>query len=318
MAPEDPTVVSGAFVFTGGVQVSWRCLNALCEAGYIPALAIGYPSSLAKRTGYRSLLDLGSAFGFPVLQAENVNAPDIIERVRAARPRVHFVIGWSQLVGKELLCLPEFGSVGIHPTRLPEGRGRAPIPWSIIKGLKRSAVSLLYLDTGADTGDIIDQVEFDIADDDDAGTLYTKIEELHVRVLMNNISAILSGTAPRTSQDSACATVWPRRRPEDGLIDWRADASKVYDLIRALTHPFPGAFTMLKGQQFAIWKAARPQVREAAAPGLVTEAGDRGIVVSCGRGEILMTHVQPEGESERSAAEIVREGIVRRGDRFGE
>lgn len=306
----------GRFAFTAGVRIGWSCLDALCRAGHVPSLAIGYPPSLSDRSGYRSLEDLSRKYSFQLLETEDINSPESLARLREAAPDVHLVFGWSQLLSKELLSVPTRGTLGTHPTRLPEGRGRAPIPWTLIKGLTRSAVTLFYLEEGVDCGDIVDQPEFDIGPEDDAGTLYEKIERVHVRMILENIDAVLKGTAPRKPQDHSKATYWPRRRPEDGKIDWSRPAGEIFNWVRGLTHPYPGAFTFLKGKKLLLWRAAQGGEAKAA-PGTVVEVGADGMLVACGRGALRVLAIQLEGDVERTALEAARRAPLRKGDLLG-
>lgn len=311
--------MTAPFVFTGGVEVSERCLRALGDAGYVPALAVGYPPSLAARSGYRPLREAALRYGCPLIETEDVNAPEVVERIRLTGAVLHLVIGWSQLVGRNLLWLPRHGTVGVHPTRLPEGRGRAPIPWTLIRGLKRSAVTLLFLDEDVDSGDIIDQEEFEVEAEDDASTLYQKIARLHERLLLRHIEAMLAGKAPRRRQDDSQATYWPRRRPDDGRIDWTRPAGEVYNWVRGLTHPYPGAFTTFGGKTLFVWKASPPLPGRGvtAAPGTVAGLGPEGVWVACGDGEVLLKRLQFEGGREAEAHVVAGESGIARGARLG-
>jgi methionyl-tRNA formyltransferase len=259
------------------------------------------------------MADLTREHGLRLLETVDINEPAALRACEEAEARVHFVIGWSQLVGRNLLKVPNLGTVGIHPTRLPEGRGRAPIPWTLIKGLTRSAVSLLYLMPKADAGDLIDQIEFDVRDDDDAASLYRRIEDLHVEVLMKNVVPILRGEAPRRPQDHDRATYWERRRPEDGVIDWRRPSREVYNWIRGLTHPYPGAFTTLRGRRVFLWKAQPGRDDAPGAPGAVSS----GLLVRCGSGSIVISRLQFDGMNEMSADEATASRLIREGDSLG-
>jgi len=239
-------------VLIGGVEASLYCLKALAFDGAPISLVVGYPESLFTRAGYVSMRGACNLFSIPLLETEDINAPEVVERIKAAKPKLLVVTGWSQLLKKPLLDL---GAVGLHPTRLPEGRGRAPIPWTLIKGLQRSAASLFHLTAGVDDGDIIGQIEFDITDADDASSLYEKICEVYEKLVRRYVPMLLDGSAPRIPQDHSRATFWPRRRPEDGLIDWSKSPREIYNLVRGLSHPYPGAFTFCGGKRLTVWKA---------------------------------------------------------------
>jgi methionyl-tRNA formyltransferase len=166
------------------------------------------------------------------------------------------VLGWYYLIPAEALAVCEKGWVAIHGSLLPRYRGMAPINWAIINGESKTGATLFYLDSGVDTGDIIAQGPVAITPQDTCATLYAKITTTSVQLLHNFLQLVATGHAPRLPQDHAQATVYPRRRPEDGLIDWTQSSQKIYDFIRAQTKPYPGAFTYADGNKVTIWKAA--------------------------------------------------------------
>jgi len=309
-------------VFIGGVDVAAACLEALCATGRAPALAIGYPPSLTGRSGYTSLAPVCEAHGVPLLETDDLNAPETVERIRSVAPGVLLVVAWSQLLGEELLGVATHGAVGMHPTALPEGRGRAPIPWTIIKGLRESAVTIFRLTPGVDDGPIVAQGRFAIDGHDDASIVYEKVRTLYVELLLDNIDAITAGTAETRPQAGAGST-WPRRRPEDGAIDWSRSAAELYDWVRGLTHPYPGAFTSLgDGRRLVVWAADLVELGGAsvAAPGTVLgewrRAGVRegGVVVAAGSDALALRVLQLEDGPELDAVEL---GLPRPGDVLG-
>lgn len=272
------------YVFIGGVEISAACLDALCELGLPPALAIGYDASRAHASGYHDLGPLAERHGLRLERTADVNDPALVDRIEALAPRAALVVGWSQLVRARLLAVPAHGSAGIHPTRLPEGRGRAPIPWTILKGLERTACTMFMLTEGVDDGDIVGQVEVVVDPREDAGTLYAKHRAAHVALVREHVPALLEGTAAARPQDHAAATYWERRRPEDGAIDWSASAEEVDRLVRAVTRPFPGAFFEHGGARRVIWRA-EPGPDVDAPPGSVVRAPG-GPLVACGAGSL--------------------------------
>jgi methionyl-tRNA formyltransferase len=144
---------------------------------------------------------------------------------------------------------------GIHASLLPKYRGGAPLVWAIINGEKTTGVSLFYFDQGVDTGDVIAQKKIEISDTDDIRTVYEKATLAAVDVLRESLPLIREGQAPRIPQDHANATIFPQRKPEDGLIDWTRTPDEIRNFIRAQTRPYPGAFTVLEGKKVTIWDA---------------------------------------------------------------
>lgn len=277
-------MTADSYVFIGGVEISYACLEALCELGPAPALAVGYDESHAHASGYRDLGPLAERYGFELARVRDVNDHALVERIEALEPRLIHVIGWSQLVGPRLLAVPAHGCAGIHPTRLPEGRGRAPIPWTILKGLRTTACTMFLLTDGVDDGPIVGQVEVSVDPREDASTLYAKHRDAHIELVRRHTPELLAGTARTPEQDHSAATYWERRTPEDGRIDLTTSAQEVDRLVRAVTRPFPGAFFDHGDRRVVIWRAERgPDVD--AAPGTLLRQ-DRATFVVCGTGSL--------------------------------
>lgn len=312
-------------VVAGGVEIGKRILSAMIGRGVRPVLALGYNDSLRHRSGYADLAPLCRDYEIPLATTRDINEPEIIERVRRAEPDYLLVLGWSQLFNDELLSIPRAGCLGLHPTRLPEGRGRAPIPWTLIKGLTESATSMFWLAAAADRGELADQRPFAITDADDAKTLYDKISVLQIEQMEEVLPRLLVRRVPRVPQNESRASHWPRRRPEDGLIDWRKSPRELFNWIRGLTAPYPGAFTFLEGTKVIIWKAS--PTSEPAPAGLageiiggrVPEADppDGAILIRTGGGGLLVVRrLQIGKEATISAGEWWRRGIWQTGMRF--
>ena len=269
-----------------------RCLEAAREVGDDVAAIVTLPGPIdPNRSGQVAFDDLGA----PVIATEDVNSPETVAAVREARPDAIFVVGWSQLVRGELIELAPLGVYGMHPTLLPRHRGRAPIPWAILSGLAKTGVTLFEIvDPTADSGPIIAQREVEVEPTETATTLYDKLLDAHVELLAEHLPRIADGTATRRPQDAKRASVWPKRIPADGIIDWETRARYLDDWVRAQTRPYPGAFTYLNDEKLIVWRA-RPIDVEAREPaGTVLELRPDGAVVACGEGSLLLEEVEPE------------------------
>jgi len=291
--------------FAGGLRLSWRCLKALCENGVVPTVAFGYDAALADRRGYCDLGDLCEPHGIEYHRIRDINTDLVADRLSVHAIDLFLVWNWSQLVRGPILSLPKLGCLGMHPTKLPLGRGRAPIPWSIIQGVRESAISIFFLTPGVDDGDLVLQFPFQIGDDEDATSLYGRLESLHESAVAEFCRLLKAGPLPRTPQDHAKATVWKKRQPSDGVIDWHQPAEVVLRWIRALTDPYPGAFTTLNSETYFLWRADR--ARGAGRPGEILAATDRGAMVACGEGAIDVLLAQKAGAERRSARELVKD-----------
>jgi methionyl-tRNA formyltransferase len=214
---------------------------------------------------------------------KNIN--DNVEIIKSLKPDLIFVIGLSQVVSKEILSLPKFGCVGFHPTPLPKMRGRAPIPWMIILGIKKSAATLFYLDEGVDSGDIIDQENYDIGENDYAIDVYNKVLMALEKLIRKNVPLLLGNKAPRIQQDHSRATYLSKRTISDGLIDWGATAENIYKLVRAVSKPYPGAYTYYEGVKFIIWRAELIETQKyIGLPGQIVDVIGGNILVATGKG----------------------------------
>lgn len=207
------------------------------------------------KSGRVYLDDFTSTQEIPLVKCRSINDPEVVDAIRRADLDWLFVIGWSQIAGPEVLQSTRHGVVGMHPTLLPIGRGRASVPWAILKDLDHTGVSMFVLDVGVDTGPILAQERVSISSTETATTLYEKIAQAHVTLLRQNWGLLARGEIVPKSQDETGATYWPGRKPEDG--QFRPGELKIDELdrmVRALTRPYPGAFTRLKdGRKLVVW-----------------------------------------------------------------
>jgi methionyl-tRNA formyltransferase len=270
------------------------CLLASAEAGAEVAAIVTLPGPVdPNRAGQCSFDDVAERLGAQLLETPDVNAPSTIEAVRGVEPDALFVVGWSQLLGEEVLGLARRGAFGMHPTLLPRHRGRAPIPWAILSGLARTGVTLFEIVDGtADSGPIVGQVEIPVEPAETATTLYEKVTDAHVELVRRCVPRLIAGDASRVPQDPQRASVWPKRTPADGIIDWDTRARYLYDWVRAQTRPYPGAFTYLGDEKVIVWRA-RPLALAVDAPGgtIVGEQSE-GPVVACGEGALLLEEIE--------------------------
>lgn len=285
-------------LLVGAVESTVVVLRALAAHGVPPALVGALPPSHASR--HSDYVDVGAVareLGCPVLATIRTDDDAFREAVQSVAPDYLMVVGWSRMVPQSILDIARHGAIGFHPSPLPQFRGRAVIPWTILRGVETTGTSLFHLVDAVDAGDLIAQRLFPVAPDETATTLYAK----HMRALgeiMDEVIPLLrDGRAPRTPQDHARASWCARRTAADGLIDWNRPAEEVWTLIRAVTRPYPGAFTTRGGKRLVIWEADligdAPYI---GLPGQVQTRTDRGAIVQCGDGRhILLRTVEPEG-----------------------
>ena len=265
------------------------------------------PEATAGVSGAVDLAPDATSAGVPVLFVRKVNEPSCVEWIRALAPDLLLVIGWTQLLREELLSIPKIACLGFHASLLPRYRGRAPINWALINGERETGNTMMVLEPGADEGDIVAPRRIPITDEDDCRTLYEKVGESEVDMLAEVLARIRQGMLPRRKQDSTVATVMPKRRPEDGAIDWSLPAGRLFNWVRALTHPYPGAFCRLGNRRLWVWKVERcagPRATELrVSPGSVAQDGKGWPLAATGDGWLRLLRVQLEGEREMSGAE---------------
>lgn len=243
------------------IESGYDLLNFLLENKVKIGYIISLNSEQAEKynvSGYKDFSVLSKKHQIPIYYPERYDLRDDKDRefFRKQKPDLLLCFGWQRLIPKEILAQLSIGALGYHGSSepLPKGRGRSPINWSLIENKKRFILHLFYLDEGADSGDIIDWIEFDLNEFDTCKTVYHKVQVGLKRLILKNLQPILEGKAKRIEQDDSKATYYPKRNPEDGKIDWNNTTLQIYNLIRAVTKPYPGAFSFIAGKKIMIWK----------------------------------------------------------------
>jgi len=245
-----------SIVFVGAHMEAQPPLKRLIERGDnilgFVTLDVG---TMHKMSGAVDLTELAEQAQIPTLRVCNINESDAVAWIRQIAPDLLLVVGWTQLVRPDLLRVPKIACLGFHASLLPKNRGRAPVNWAIINGETVTGNTMIVLEPEADSGDIVAQRTIPINDEDDCNTIYQKVGETEVEMLDEILPMIQKRVLPRRKQDDSQATVMPRRRPEDGLINWSRTTREIYNWVRALTEPYPGAFSFLNGDKIWIWVA---------------------------------------------------------------
>ena len=255
VSPPEAGQVNPRIVLAGSVNSSRLTLEALVrhKAHIVGVLGLA-PEAAANTSGYVCLADAAERAGLPCVEFSDINHPDIVEQVRDWAPDLLFVVGLSQMVKSPLLELPRQAGVGYHPTRLPAGRGRAPLPWLTLDAANGAAT--FFVMTGeADAGGILAQETFDVSPTDYVGDVAKAQFEAIERALEAWIPLLLAGHWNPRPQHDDLATWNGRRAPADGLIDWNRPAGEIHSLIRAVSRPFPGAYSHHHGQKLVVWRA---------------------------------------------------------------
>jgi len=273
-------------------------LRVCLAQGADVAAVVTHADDPGERVWFESLAARAREAGIPVLLPPHARGAELLRAVRALQPDLIFSFYYRRLLPPALLEAPRLGAINLHGSLLPRYRGRAPLNWVLVNGEAETGVTLHHMDEEADHGDIIAQRAVAIAPADTALSLWRKLLAAAEGLLRDTYPLIVAGAAPRRPQDHAAATVFGRRRPADGLIDWARPAGAIHNLIRAVTHPFPGAFTFLEGRQVLCWAARPAAPGPAGPPGRILGAAGGALRVAAGDGLLEVLRLQAAGGPE--------------------
>lgn len=233
-----------------------ECLKYLVANNCIIDTLITLPAGLNKNVSdYRDLHPFCNEHGIETIDTTNVNSIEMIASLKKHKPDYLFTLGWSQIFKEDFInCFSQF-IVGTHPSKLPHGRGRAPLPWTILEDLNSSALSFFKIDTGVDTGNLIFQLDFDIPERTYVKDLYAMIGRELSNGFFTIYNSIISNTPISFSkQNEEGITIRGKRSPSDGLIEFTNNTKPVERLIRAVGEPYPGAYTYYKDKKITFWE----------------------------------------------------------------
>ena len=260
-------------------------------------------AAFSKRSaGSREYEQICESYGVSYYTVDTIKGDRAYQIVKELQPDLLVVLGWSEILPERLLLIPKTGTIGTHAALLPHNRGSAPINWALIHGEEETGNTMMWLDPQVDAGAIIDQMAFDISPYDTCGTLYEKVADTNAAMLLKLLASLEKGIRPVSPiKNETDEPILPRRRPKDGLIDWNLPGRDVYNLIRAVTDPYPGAFSFLNGKKWLIWKATLLPVRSDALPGSILgtaygfSENTCGYLISTQDQVILVTEMESEG-----------------------
>jgi methionyl-tRNA formyltransferase len=238
----------------------------------------------------------------PILQPAKIKDPQSIEEIRALSPDVVVVMAYGQILPRTALEIPKLACLNLHASLLPRWRGAAPIQAAIAAGDRETGITVMYMDEGLDTGDILLQRKIDIVPDETGGSLHDRLGEIAPEALLESLRLLESGIALRTPQDNSLATLAPKLNREHGRIDWKEPAEAIERKIRAFD-PWPGAFTEISGANLKIFSATIVDLN--GKPGEILRR-ERELVIAAGDRALSLGEVQAEGRRRMNAAEFLR------------
>lgn len=228
------------------VQIGKSCIEAiLSNGGRFDLLLTLHDHKSQKKSGRIYLDDIAKVNNIPLFKLNHINDTDVASILLEYEIDWLFIIGWSQIASADLIRIPRKGIIGAHPSLLPIGRGRAAVPWAIIKDLDKTGVTFFKMDEGVDTGDILDQFEILLDSDQTATTLYETVNHAHVKLIKQIWPKLIDDSIVGVKQDETKATYWEGRTPADGELFKTMSIFEADKLVRATTRPYPGAFIKL-------------------------------------------------------------------------
>ncbi len=303
-------------VFMGTPQFAVPSLEKLIHSGYDIAAVVTQPDRKSGR-GQKLVPPpvklLAEAHGIPVLQFDRIKSAEGVAALKALSPDMIVTAAFGQILSKEILGIPPLGCLNVHASLLPEYRGAAPIQWAIINGEKQSGVTIIYMNEGLDTGDIITASSVEIGDDMTGGELYETLAALGADLLIETISRIQNGTAKRTAQDEAQSSYYPPLSKVLAEIDWTKPARDIHNLVRALD-PVMGGMAHMGGVVFKIWRTS-VETGSAEPGSIVTSDAKQGLTVGTGDGVLRIEEMQAPGGKRMNPCDFLR-GKSLPGSRF--
>ena len=299
-------------VFIGTGEIGVPTLEALLNSEHHVVGVVTQPDKPVGRTQQiepppikKALMDnapSGRALSLPILQPAKIRDPQAIEQIRALVPDVIVVMAYAQILPRDVLEIPKIACLNLHASLLPRWRGAAPIQAAIAAGDRETGITVMYMDQGLDTGDILLQHKLDILPTDTGGSLHERLAQIAPEALLESLQMLEKNSAPRIPQDNAHTTSAPKLKREHGRIDWSEPAEVIERKIRAF-NPWPGAFMQISGQNLKIFSAAVVDLSGESGEILQSE---KELVVAAGNGAVSLDEVQLEGKRRMTATEFLR------------
>lgn len=298
-------------VFMGSAELACASLRALHETAAVEVLAVvtqpDKPKGRDLKPQPTPVGQLAAELQLPLHKPLKARSPEFIDTLNRLAPDLIVVVAYGQLLPQTVLDVPRFGCLNVHTSLLPKYRGAAPIQWAIHDGESETGVTLMKMDAGLDTGDMLATAVTPIHDTDDAQTLHDRLAQLGAALLIDTLPRFVAGEIVPRPQPAEGSTYARKISREDGRVDWSRPARDIWNQVRAF-YPWPGAFTFLPGDpKPVLLKIWRVEVVEEATgtPGIILSADQRGLVVAAGRNAVRLVEVQREGGRRMSAAAFV-------------
>lgn len=313
-------------VFMGTPDFAVGALQAIIDAGHEVLLVVTQPDrekGRGKEVQFTPVKECAVKAGIEVFQPVKIKTPEAVAKLKEYDADIFVVAAFGQILSQEILDMPKFGCVNIHASLLPKYRGAAPIQWSILDGEKETGVTIMQMNAGLDTGDILLQRKFNIADDETGESLFDRLAVLGAETIVEALPLIEAGKLTPIPQDDAASTYAGMLKKDMGLIDWTWDAEKIERYVRGL-NSWPSAYTYINGKQLKIWGAEVIEATEAtndfseATAGSIAALNKDSIDVMTGKGQLRIKVIQLEGKKRMDVGAFLLGYKLNVGDKLGE
>ena len=256
-------------------------------------------------------------YNLPVYQPRKVREPEFVELLRSLKPDVMVVAAFGQIITKEILEMPKYGCINVHASLLPAYRGAAPIQWAVINGDKESGVTIMQMDEGIDTGDMIEKAVVPIAEDETGGSLFDKLSHTGAKLCVKVLKDLEEGTAVGEKQPEESTTPYAKMIDKKmGEVDWKKSAKEIEQLIRGL-NPWPSAYTKVHGKTLKLWKAKVLLETSQMKPGQIAKVTKDSLAVQTGQGMLEIQELQLEGKKRMDTSSFLRGYALAEGESLG-
>lgn len=305
-------------VYMGTPDFAVGALEAIVNAGHEVVLVVTQPDrqkGRGKEVQYSEVKKVALKYNLPVFQPEKIKTPEAVEELKKYEADIFVVAAFGQILSKEILEMPKYGCINIHGSLLPKYRGAAPIQWAVIDGEKVSGVTIMQMDEGLDTGDILFTKEVKLEEKETGASLFDKLAKEGADLVVEALEKISKGEVHPVKQNSEESTYAKMLTKEFGKMDWNLTAKELEQRIRGL-NSWPSAYTYYHGKTWKIWEADVVE-REGGIPGEITKVEKDGFVVACKEGALRITSVQPEGKKRMSVKDYLLGHSISVGEQLG-
>lgn len=306
-------------VFMGTPDFSVHALEAIVEAGHTVTCVVTQPDKPKGRSREMQSTPVKRCalkYGIPVFQPVKIKTPEAIETLRSYEADVFVVAAFGQILSREILDMPRYGSINIHASLLPKYRGAAPIQWAILNGETETGVTIMQMDEGIDTGDMLLKQTVPISDRETGESLHDKLAQTGARLITEALTALEKGELIPEKQDDARSCYAKMLTKALGHVNWEKGAVTIERLVRGL-NAWPGAYTSYHGKTMKLWESFLEEGEADGEPGTVSEVEKDAIIVNTGEGRLRITEVQLEGKKRMPVRDFLLGYQIRKGETLG-